>query len=444
MNIYKLKESLETLYTLTKMQIDNKNMYKTILEDMESEIPLVKNDRHDNMTMSLGNHMNDLGNKVNNALTSNDNIDKIYFWIDYIKWSVWETLRDEAIGHLSDLKIDNAGITFIINLHPVTMKSYNETKEEYENRKNIMQKYQEENEIKIIQKSYGKFFEFNEHNKIYLENFIKKYCEPYKFDYVIKDNALTQMTFKIKSDSIFLFKRKKEKEKEKEILPTLTNLEIENISNSVKEWYHAIGYITMFENHDSKEDYLMTVSTLGLTIYSNLCDIFEIENDVTKFYKKNNNSNKERNLYIRKKEKEIGMTFNLNEILKYFKQTKNKIEEIIQNDFCFFVDNFCFKDGINELKLRWCRDISIITSYDPEKEKELLKMIKNNYDYEYNEEDKIIKLLGTDKNIDFIKNTIATRMKSEISNINISFENNNKYISEVVLINRNIKDYVNI
>lgn len=194
------------------MKIDNKNMYMTILEEMEKDVMLVKNDRHDSMTLSLENHMKELGNKVEQAISGN-NIDKIYFWIDYIKWSVWETLRENAIGHLSNLRIDNLGITFSVHLNPSISKSYSETKEEYEIRKENIKKKQLEDGVKTVEKNYGVFFEFNEHNKNYLENFIKKYCNPYRFEYEIKDNVITEMKFKVRSDSMFLFNKKKKKNK---------------------------------------------------------------------------------------------------------------------------------------------------------------------------------------------------------------------------------------
>lgn len=441
MDINNLKENLNILYNLANMKIDNKNMYMTILEEMEKDVMLVKNDRHDSMTLSLENHMKELGNKVEQAISGN-NIDKMYFWIDYIKWSVWETLRENAIGHLSNLKIDNLGITFSVHLNPSISKSYSETKEEYEIRKENIKKKQLEDGVKTVKKNYGVFFEFNEHNKNYLENFIKKYCNPYRFEYEIKDNVITEMKFKIRSDSIFLFNKKEEKKQEPSL--SLTNLEIENISNSVKEWYQALSCIDMFNDSEKKDEYLTTIYTLGLTIYNGLCGIFNIENAATEFYKENNNTNKERNNYIRQQEKIIGATFNLEEIAKYFKQTKENIENIIKNNFCFYLDDFYFGDNINVIKIKWYKDISFITSYDKEKEEEVIKLIKNNYDYEVNEYDETIKLLATDKNIAFIQNIIAPRIKSNVDNISISFDENKRYITEIKLINREVKELINL
>ena len=84
------------------------------------------------------------------------------------------------------------------------------------------------------------------------------------------------------------------------------------------------------------------------------------------------------------------------------------------------------------------------TSYDKEKEEEVMKLIKNNYDYEVNEYDETIKLLATDKNIAFIQNVIAPRIKSNIDNISISFDENKRYITEIKLINREVKELINL
>ena len=96
------------------------------------------------------------------------------------------------------------------------------------------------------------------------------------------------------------------------------------------------------------------------------------------------------------------------------------------------------------MKIKWCRDISIISSYDDKKEKELLEIIKNNYDYEFDEENHTINLLYSDKNINFIKDIIAPRVISELTDINILFVNNKGYITDISFVNREIKEYENI
>ena len=67
-----------------------------------------------------------------------------------------------------------------------------------------------------------------------------------------------------------------------------------------------------------------------------------------------------------------------------------------------------------------------------------------NDDYEVNEYDETIKLLATDKNIAFIQNIIAPRIKSNVDNISISFDENKRYITEIKLINREVKELINL
>jgi hypothetical protein len=451
-NIVSIKENINILYTLARNEVKEKSLYKPILQELEEYLPDPKEISSSNsMTYQLNQHMENLKQKINNV--TKDPLSKIDFWVDYMYWSVWKTFRDNGIGHLYDFKIEHSCIHCCVNIDMYIHKEYNETKEEHEKRKEKFYKKIKDAGIIITNIKSKVYLTDNEHNKNYIVDFIKQFCEPIRVEFTTRDSIIKTVCFVITKDGNFSFTKKNEYKTE-EKSSFLTDLNIEKIVHDTKEWYQSILLLEELYSKDSillNKDFLFTSKHLSLTIYHSICEMCDVNNELIQKYNKFVMPNKDSNIEARIKEEEIGSSYEIETLIDILKKSKDTLESVLRKNYCLYLDNFIVAQT-KQIVLRFnsyywhVNKQNLLEGITLNQEEDdmfvnILK-VKETIDITDNDKTQEAYIEFTEKNIHFFEKILSQILYSDIKDIKISYRYGIKYISEITFELKDTKSFL--
>lgn len=252
---------------------------------------------------------------------------KIYYWREYIFWEIWKKLRSDNIGHCSDFQIYNNYFFVKINLNLDVNKRQDESKEEYQQRKKLFYettKYQYKNS-----NSSRKYIIDNDFNKQMLLDYLKGFISFDRYSFITRNNCLTEIIIYAKDFNI-----KEDTDKKED---SFNIAKLEDINKEAQTTLDALYYL----EHDVVKDIDLTNSLIS-SFFCYVSRIVNFNNEYLQNYDKIILSNREKNLMLQEKGKELGKTYDTSIMMKTMSDFKAILEKYLRNKYCLSLDEFSF------------------------------------------------------------------------------------------------------
>lgn len=424
-----IRQYLTNIFMLCQNNVKDKKMYQIELESLKDYMDL-QIDEEESMKKvmdSLEKYADDT--EENARLVTEDAKTKASFWLEYMKWAMWQTLRDEGIGHLSKFYLQRSIIVCEVHVDVNVSKNYGESKQEFEERKFAFEKKLLAADLDIVHHDIlGRSLRFTEKNKKYLEDYMKQYCDIVSVKYTLWEDSIRTMEFYIRKDAKFnFFKRNDTKNTEE-----LTDAKIEEIMESVKNWYSSLSMTEEFDSEKLKS----TSDRLAATMYNSIAYAVDYENEELKEYRTKRDSKRERNKILNQKKEEIGITYD-NKILQEINgELTEKISKYLTEKYCLYLSEMRTSE-IVELEITWnVNEYGMLeygeTQFD-------IKNVKKTFEFPSFMPTSNSYLIFNDRNVNALSD-IAKRLCGEIKDINISYNYGTQTINKVCIVVRNLNE----
>lgn len=406
-----IKKIINQLYQINKTS-QRKEDYYPLLKELVEIIPDIKETKHtDEMTLSLENQLIETEKRLE-EINEKSIYQKISFYLDYMFWSMWETLRNDGMGHVHSLGMERMSIMSVeINLNADIHKKDTESKEEYAQRKelhinDLISKGYELTTIKGINSLY--FKDCDTVKEKYIE-YLSQYCSPKYIKWESHRGKINKVKFNLIPDK-FLFK--------KTIVNVNTNSKFnqatkEQIEKKLIEINDALSSIEMLS-----DDMNLICQNLISYYTFDICNLCGYEDNKVISYNQNIKNKGKNAKEIYEKQKEVGEQYDLALIISSIKSVRDDVEGFIRKKYNLDILESTLNNSFS-LKLSFSH-----ADWEPDFNENAAQEM-----YDLNNFDSFIeaRILNTPNNLNVLLD-IASQLNGTLNNLEIRNGNSYFYI----------------